>query len=84
MWNLWKSYYQIEPWGSEREILAKVLASLKKLVSLKFADEEGIVKALENIDAVACNYMPGDWVGQEAFVVQDSISAVQSKLEALG
>lgn len=85
VWNLWKSYYQIEPWGGELSLFAKILASLKKLVSLKFREEEHIVAALKNIDQVSCAYMPGDWIGQEEFEpVQDSISATQSKLEAMG
>ena len=61
--NNWDAYWQIEPWGSERELLAKCVATLKRLLATKY-NEDVIERVLDAVDKAAAYYMPWDWIDQ--------------------
>lgn len=47
----------------ERELLAKVVVSIKQLVATKYKDE-AVQQVMKKLDQIAACYMPGDWIGQ--------------------
>ena len=63
VWELWKAYYAVEPFGGERELAAKTVVLLKQLVASKFKAEE-IEKALRMCDRLTGTEMPWEWIDQ--------------------
>ena len=58
----WRAYYRVEPWGGERELLARIAALLQMLVWKEHASDTS--KADKCVEALIQSLMPGDWVGQ--------------------
>lgn len=79
--DLWDAYYQLEPWGGERELLARILATLRCLLAGKY-DEDKVAKVMQNVDDMAGNWMPGDWIGQPEPKPEQSIQEVEAALAA--
>ena len=61
VYSLWDAYSQIEPWWSEREMLAQLVGLVRMMLAGKYS-EENVEKALRNADMLAASYMPPDWV----------------------
>lgn len=80
IFSLWMAYSQIEPWWSEREMLAQLVGLVRMLLAGKYS-EENVEKVLKHADQVAACYMPPDWVDQPE-VKQMSIEETEAMLAA--
>jgi hypothetical protein len=58
----WRAYYRVEPWGGERELLARIAALLQMLVWKEHARDTH--KADKCVDSLVQSMMPDDWIGQ--------------------
>lgn len=63
IYEIWLAYSQIEPWWSEREMLANLVALVRILLAGKY-DEKNVESVLKHADQMAAAYMPPDWVDQ--------------------
>lgn len=75
----WRAYYQIEPWGGEKELLSKCVALLQMLVWAKYSKDTA--EADKCVEEIVQSLMPGDWIGQPEIVEQsteDSLRAFES------
>lgn len=78
---VWEAYSQVEPWWGQRELLARIVASLRCLLAGKYESDkvEGVLK---NLDTIAAGYMPGDWVDRPEPKPESSIADVEKQLAA--
>ncbi len=56
----WKSHYRVEPFGGERELLAKAVALLYT-IAMQHTEFDAVQKM---VDAIVPGLMPSDWIGQ--------------------
>lgn len=83
VWELWKAYYALEPFGGERELAAKVVILLKQLVATEYS-AESIEKVLKNCDRMAGTEMPWEWIGQpEPATEADTIANFEATMAGL-
>jgi hypothetical protein len=83
VWEVWKAYYALEPFGGERELAAKAVVLLKRLVATKF-DAESITKVLDSCDRLTGTEMPWEWIGQpEPTAEVDSIASAEQLMAGL-
>ncbi len=83
VWELWKAYYALEPFGGERELAAKSVVIAKRLLATKFQPEavEGVLKSC---DRLAGTEMPWEWIGQpEPEPESDTIANFESMVAGL-
>lgn len=62
VWDLWKAYYSLEPFGGERALMAKTVVILKQLLASKF--REGSTEVLQSVERLAGSEMPWEWIDQ--------------------
>lgn len=84
LWSLWKSYYSLEPWGNENQLLASIAASLQ-VIAAKGTDEDGAAatqKVIEKLTALGVDPL---WIGRSEIdwdsSEEDSIKAFQARME---
>ena len=58
----WRAYYRVEPWGGEKELLARIVAILQMLMWKEYASD--VEWADKRVESLVQLLMPGDWVGQ--------------------
>lgn len=83
VWELWKSYYALEPFGGERELFAKLVVLIKQLLAIKYKPEDA-GKILKACDDIAGSEMPWEWIGQPQIVSgSDTIANFEATVAGL-
>ena len=59
----WQAFYKLEPFGGERELLARIAAFLQ-IIAWKDRDEAGIKSVNKCAQELVQSMMPADWIGQ--------------------
>lgn len=75
----WKAYFDLEPWCDEKRWLVSIATTLKRLLALKFKDED-CGSVLDGIDRITACQMPASWICQPEEV--DAIA--QAEVQAAG
>lgn len=75
VYDLWYSYYQLEPFGNELERMAEQVAASTVAAMIQSSE------AKKSIDTIKNAIMPGEWVGQPE-IKETSIDEVESTLAA--
>lgn len=71
MLNSWRAFYAIEPWGETRQLMAMMVATLKRNLAGKYS-HENIEALLDSVDQVAAAYMPCEWIGHKKPHAEDN------------
>lgn len=83
VWELWKAYYALEPFGGERALSAKTVILLKRLLAIKFKPE-AVKSVLEGCDKLTGSEMPWEWIDQpEPEVDNDPIANFEATIAGL-
>lgn len=61
MFNGWEAFASLEPFGGEREMLARI-ASLLTILAIQGGSKSGDV--LDASDSIMRAFMPAEWIGQ--------------------
>jgi len=84
LWSLWKSYYALEPWGNENQLLASIAASLR-IIAMKDATEETAATVSDRLDKLTALGVDPLWIGRHEIKWDtestDSIQAFQRRME---
>lgn len=78
----WKAYFDLEPWGDERKLLASIAVSLKRLLALKYSGED-VEKVLNSVDRQAAYLMPASWIDQPEVEDVDTITNFEAVVAGL-
>ena len=80
VYDQWQAFYRLEPWGGERELLARIV-SLLWLIAVENRKSDEVSKVSEMI---VNSLMPGDWIGQpETPDEQGSVETFESVVAKL-
>lgn len=63
VWDLWKAYYSLEPFGGERALMAKMIVILKQLLASKFSADTA-TEVIASVERLAGSEMPWEWIDQ--------------------
>lgn|GEM_PF-3323147 len=75
----WVAHYRCEPFGGERELLAKVVALLYT-IAMQHTEFDAVQKM---VDAIVPGLMPSDWIGQPVQKDESkSMDEVERQMEA--